>query len=96
MQLYAYYSGFVTCSDGSTRGSTPRLNMKKDDISELDRNRTSNEYFVDKIITLDECDIPGASLNGKKPSQLNVLQLKRWLACRGAPLAGRKPELIER
>ena len=35
MQLYTYYSGFVTCSDGSTRGSTPRMNMKKDDILEL-------------------------------------------------------------
>ena len=31
---------------------------------------------------LNEDDVPGASLNGKKPSQLNVTQLKRWLACR--------------
>ena len=41
---------------------------------------------------LTEGDIPGASLDGKKPKQLNITQLKRWLACRGAPLS----ELIER
>ena len=45
---------------------------------------------------LSEQDIPGASLNGKKPGQLNVVQLKRWLACRGAPMSEKKPQLIER
>ena len=48
------------------------------------------------VCLLYECDIPGASLNGKKPSELNVAQLKRWLTCRGAPVTGRKPDLIER
>lgn len=33
------------------------------------------------VVLLDEYDIPGASLNGKSPSELNVTQLKRWLAC---------------
>ena len=37
---------------------------------------------------LSEVDVLGASLNGKKPSQLNVMQLKRWLACLGAPTGG--------
>ena len=46
--------------------------------------------------TLSEDDVPGASLNGKKPSQLNVTSLKRWLACRGASTSGNKPQLIER
>ena len=46
--------------------------------------------------TLGEYDVQGASLNGKKPSQLNVMSLKRWLACRGAPTGGNKPQLIER
>ena len=53
------------------------------------------EGFSD-VVSLRECDIPGASLNGKKPAELNVVQLRRWLACRGAPLSGRKAELIER
>ena len=48
------------------------------------------------LCVLEESDIPGASLNGKKPSELNVVQLKRWLSCRGAPLTGKKAELIER
>lgn len=45
---------------------------------------------------LTESNIPGASLNGKKPKELNVIQLKRWLSCRGAPTSGKKPQLIER
>ena len=45
---------------------------------------------------LSEEDIPGASLNGKSPGELNVVQLRRWLACRGAPTSGKKPQLIER
>jgi len=48
------------------------------------------------IDMLHESDIPGASLDDKSPSELNVTQLKRWLACRGAPVNGKKPELIER
>ena len=50
----------------------------------------------DDAILLTEADIPGASLNGKHPSELNVTELKRWLNCRGAPVSGRKPELIDR
>ena len=40
-------------------------------------------------------DVPGASLIGKAPSELNVVQLKRWFACCGAPFLGEKPELVE-
>ena len=29
--------------------------------------------------------IPGASLKERKPEQLKVPELKRWLSCRGAP-----------
>ena len=49
----------------------------------------------DDFVVLTENDVPGSSLNGKQPHELNVLQLKRWLACRGAPVTGKKPELIE-
>ncbi|XP_065901931.1 uncharacterized protein [Dysidea avara] len=50
----------------------------------------------DVMPLLTEKDIPGASLNGKKPSELKVVQLKRWLNCRDAPVSGKKPELIQR
>ena len=50
----------------------------------------------DDMPLLTEKDIPGASLNGKDPSELNVIQLKRWLNCRDAPVSGKKPELIQR
>lgn len=51
---------------------------------------------VDDILLLTENDIPGASLDGKHPSELNVTQLKRWLVCRGAPVNRKKPELVDR
>ena len=50
----------------------------------------------DDMPLLTEKDIPGASLHGKDPSELNVTQLKRWLICRDAPVSGKKPELIQR
>ena len=53
-------------------------------------------FLQDDILLLRESDIPGASLNGKTPAEMNVVQLKRWFACHGAPTTKRKPELIER
>ena len=54
------------------------------------------DWFSDDLPVFTEADIPGSSLNGKEPSELNVVQLKRWLACRGAPVSGKKPQLVER
>ena len=54
------------------------------------------DWFSDDLLVLTEADIPGSSLNGKEPSELNVVQLKKWLACRGAPVTGKKPQLVER
>ena len=51
---------------------------------------------LDGFLVLTESDIPGASLNSKQPQELNIHQLKRWLACRGAPVTGKKPDLVER
>ena len=55
-----------------------------------------NDDEDDVVLLLTESDIPGASLDGKDPTELNVPQLKRWLTCRGAPVNGKKPELIQR
>ena len=65
--------------------------MSKDDTGDLLDAADSDDFVV-----LTENDVPGSALNGKQPHELNVLQLKRWLACRGAPVTGNKPELIER
>ena len=62
------------------------------------------EAFVDilKDIRLKEKDVPGASLglraDGKqrKPNELCVPELKRWLACCGARRGGNKAELVQR
>ncbi len=48
------------------------------------------------MINLTEADIPGASLAGRDPSQLHVVELKRWLKCRGAMVTGRKKDLVKR
>ena len=39
---------------------------------------------------LEEQDIPGASLCGRKPSELKNEELKFWLKCRGDPGKGLK------
>ena len=43
-----------------------------------------------------ENDVPGASLNGRDPSQLKVLELKRWPQCRAGSPRGLKANLIAR
>ena len=45
---------------------------------------------------LSEKDIPGASLDGRKPENLKVAELKCWLVCRGAPVKGKKVDLVAR
>ena len=66
------------------------------DVAFLDDTVLMSEFLQDNVLLLRESDIPGASLNGKNPSELNMTQLKRWLACHGAPTTGRKSELVER
>ena len=86
------YSTFGRFSDGKQQNIEKGLDGNCSEISNVKDN---SEDFND-IVCLTECDIPGASLNGKKPTELNVVQLKRWLACRGTPVSGKKAELIER
>ena len=50
----------------------------------------------DLAMALEEKDIPGALLCGRDPSELKILELKQWLACRGAPLKGKKSDLVAR
>ena len=45
-------------------------------------------------MSLREKDVPGASLKGRDPSELKIPELKRWLACRAAPLKGKKADLV--
>ena len=88
--VFTFYTG------DSMEVSLSKGGMSQNDVTSVEEKENQPECFCDEIILLDESDIPGASLKGKNPCQLNVAQLKRWLACRGAPLSGRKPELIER
>lgn len=40
--------------------------------------------------------VPGASLLNRKPNELTVKELKRWLVCRGAVTTGKKADLVAR
>ena len=55
----------------------------------------TSDSSEEEIVMLTESDVPGASLNGKQPHELNVPQLKRWLACRGAPVTGKSQTLLK-
>jgi len=50
------------------------------------------------VAVLTEDDVPGASLSGRKPSELKNEELKFWLRCRGDPGKGlkTKAELVKR
>ena len=51
---------------------------------------------MEDLYSLVEADVPGASLSGRKPRDLHVPELKRWLACRGASRRGEHAELVKR
>ena len=57
--------------------------------TDVEGPRNDDENVDDDILLLTENDIPGASLDGKHPSELNITQLRRWLVCRGAPVNGK-------
>ena len=55
------------------------------------------ESSEDSVIgPLCEKDVPGAALAGRSPSDLRVVELKRWLMCRDASVRGKKADLITR
>ena len=47
------------------------------------------------LVCLHEEDVPGASLNGCEPSQLHVVELKRWLKCTAATTVRKKQDLVK-
>ena len=47
-------------------------------------------------INLTETDVPGAKLRHTDVSSNSILELKRWLECRGLTTAGKKDELVQR
>ena len=62
-----------------------------------DMNSTSTEPTCELAASscLHEEDVPGASVNGRKPSQLHAVELKRWLKCRAATTVGNKQDLVK-
>ena len=57
-------------------------------------NRKSPGKDVKVILTED--DIPGARIPRETAGECSVVQLKRWLLCRGAKIIGNKEALVAR
>ena len=47
-------------------------------------------------VILTEGDIPGVSLQERKPENLKKEELKRWLKCIGGSIGGNRVQLLER
>ena len=64
----------------------------------------TDSKMASKVCALDEKqefilvedDVPGASLPEKSVETCSVVQLKRWLLCRGAKTTGKKSALVQR
>ena len=93
-------SSFQNSQKGSS--TDPSFILQEEDIldgvggaaaSSFQNSQTGSS--TDQPILREE-DIPGALLNGREPSQLHVVELKRWLKCRGATTSGRKQDLVKR
>ena len=54
------------------------------------------KYLGPCHVILTEEDIPGASLQKRKPENLKNEELRRWLKCRGGSVGGNRVQLLER
>ena len=54
----------------------------------------SSALHVNSIQNLHEEDVPGASLAGRNPKTLKVVELQHWLQCRGTSTKGKKADLL--
>ena len=69
------------------------MDAGKSEVGESGQNTTVVADLISVEGSVHEEDVPGASLNGRKP-ELKVPELKNWLACRGAPTKGKKADLV--
>ena len=59
------------------------------------QGHSKSENFKEKIV-LTEDDVQWAAFKNKDPQIFHNEQLKRWLKCRGASVAGSRRELLAR
>ena len=84
-------SGGVVATRIRARQVRPRYQKQRHDAYSFLSKMSSGSF-------LEEKDIPGASLCGRKPSELKNEELKFWLRCRADPGKGlkTKAELVKR
>ena len=92
----AHLHNDVTCpkSSGSCsqiRGMF-RITMALKDNNSVEKAKNLGSCRV--ILT--EEDIPGASLQKRKPENLKNEELRRWFKCRGGSVGGNRVQLLER
>ena len=52
-------------------------------------------YTVQPLISLCESDVPGAKFVHESICSHSVVELKRWLECRGLAVSGKKHYLVQ-
>ena len=57
------------------------MDAGQSEVVEISQNMTVVGDLILVEGSVCEEDVPGASLNGRKPEQLKVPELKNWLAC---------------
>ena len=83
--IMAARSGGVVTNRIRARQVRPRYQKQRHDAYSFLSKMSSGSF-------LEERDIPGASLCGRKPSELKNEEHKFWLRCKGDPGKGLKPK----
>jgi len=74
LRTFHIWSREECCEDGDQ--NDPDHENDDIDLAFLDDRLFESGFLQDDVLLLRESDIPGASLNGKRPMELNGQQLK--------------------
>ena len=85
-------------ADGSGKPRYESMKARRMRIDQQQNMATSRVNTVTAPVLLTESDIPGASLEGRKPAKLKKADLLFWLRCRGDSCKGLnlKAQLVKR
>ena len=70
--------------------------MSRDFTSYKQIDKINGVYSRIPKKTLSPDDVPGAYINIDNFESCSIVQLKRWLECRGLKTTGNKPDLLQR
>ena len=85
-------------ADGSEKTRYENMKTRRVWIESKTNMVTPGESLFSALVLLTENDIPGASLQGRKPAEMKKADLLFWLRCRGDSCKGMtvKAQLVKR